>query len=83
MLIAGVLFIDILLMVFYFGERSNTANKRYGPKKRRHYNYGRHRNYRNYGHQHYYHVGRMGDLDADYDTNESQRLEMHMQYQNN
>ena len=82
MLIAGVLFVDILLMVFYFGERTNKSY-RYRTKKRRHYNYGRHRNYRNYGHQHYYHVGRMGDLDADYDTNESQRLEMHMQYQNN
>ena len=82
MLIAGVLFVDILLMVFYFGERTNKSY-RYRTKKRRHYNYGRNRNYRNYGHQHYYHVGRMGDLDADYDTNESQRLEMHMQYQNN
>merc|ERR1712025_872697 len=56
--IAFLLFIDLFLMISYFGAKQNSRRKGH-PKKRHHYR--RHHGVRHHNRP-YYHVGRMGDF---------------------
>ena len=69
--IAFLLFIDLFLMISYFGAKQNSRRKGH-PKKR--HQYRRHHGVRHHNRP-YYHVGRMGDFGYG-DESELQRLDL-------